>query len=146
MAKKRGAKKAPKKAGNSLTSKVKALNDLMDKRGVTIIDVKFADMLGTWQHFSITRNEFGEGIFTEGLGFDGSSIRGFQTIDESDMLVVPDIDTALMDPATQHPTLSFICNIKDPITGESYGKDPRYVAQKCEAYVKKTGGTFRSDV
>ena len=107
------------------------------KNNVQIIDVKFTDLFGTWQHFSITPHQLTEETFEEGLGFDGSSIRGFQSINESDMLLVPDPKTAFLDPFTQVPTLSLICNIKDPITGESYSKDPRYIAQKAENYVKK---------
>ena len=109
------------------------------EKGVKIIDLRFIDLPGLWQHFSIPMSELNEGIFQDGLGFDGSSIRGFQTIDESDMLVIPDPSTAQMDPFTAVPTLVLICNIKDPITGKAYSRDPRYVAQKAEAYVKKSG-------
>src|SRR5262247_4447154 len=108
-------------------------------KGVKIVDLRFIDLPGIWQHFSITTGELTEDIFEEGLGFDGSSIRGFQTIDESDMLLMPDPSTAQMDPFTAVPTLVLICTVKDPITGKSYTRDPRYVAQKAEAYVKKSG-------
>jgi glutamine synthetase len=107
------------------------------KNNVQIVDIKFTDLFGTWQHFSITPHQLAEDVFEEGLGFDGSSIRGFQTINESDMLLIPDPKTAFLDPFTQVPTLSLIANIKDPITGESYSKDPRFIAQKAENYLKK---------
>src|SRR5207248_2994343 len=94
---------------------------------------------GLWQHFSIPMSELKEDIFEDGLACDGSSIRGFQTIDESDMLLIPDPTTAQMDPFTAVPTLVLICNVKDPVTGKPYTRDPRYIAQKAEAYVKKSG-------
>ncbi len=106
---------------------------------VRMIDFKFIDFPGVWQHFSIPISEFEEAIFEEGLGFDGSSIRGWQPIHASDMLVMPDPKTAVMDPFCQIPTLSLICNITDPITKESYSRDPRYIAQKAEAYLNSTG-------
>ncbi len=109
------------------------------EKGVRIVDLRFIDLPGLWQHFSIPVSELSEGIFEDGLGFDGSSIRGFQTIDESDMLLMPDPSSAQMDPFTAVPTLVLICNVKDPITGKAYTRDPRYVAQKAEAYVKKAG-------
>ena len=93
---------------------------------------------GLWQHFSVPVDELKEAIFEEGLGFDGSSIRGWQAIHCSDMLVIPDPSTAMMDPFTQYPTLSMICNIVDPITHEKYSRDPRYISQKAEAYLKST--------
>src|SRR5262245_4393747 len=103
------------------------------------VDFKFMDLLGTWQHFTIPMSEVSEDIFEEGLGFDGSSIRGWQAINASDMLVVPDPATAVMDPFTQAPTVSLICNIVDPITKEEYSRDPRHIARKAEAYLKSTG-------
>ncbi len=109
------------------------------EKGAKIVDFRFIDMPGLWQHFSIPVTEFDESAFTEGLGFDGSSIRGFQAIDESDMLLMPDPDTAQMDPFTQVPTLVLICDVKDPVTGSSYSRDPRNVAKKAEAYLKKLG-------
>jgi glutamine synthetase len=109
-------------------------------RKVAQVDLKFVDLPGQWQHFTIPINQFGEDAFAEGVGFDGSSIRGFQAIQESDMLLFPDPSTAVIDPfSTGVPTLSMICNVKDPISGASYTRDPRYVAQKAEAYVKSTG-------
>ena len=106
---------------------------------VEIIDLKFVDLPGLWQHFSISTSELNEDLFAHGIGFDGSSIRGFQAINESDMLLMPDPNTAMMDPFPELPTLSLICNIKDPITGQSYTRDPRYVAQKAEKYLLSTG-------
>jgi len=109
-----------------------------DKR-VQMIDLKFMDFVGIWQHFSIPLSEFEESIFEEGLGFDGSSIRGWASIHASDMLVVPDVTTAVMDPCMPDPTLSLICNIVDPITKEAYSRDPRNICQKAERYLKSTG-------
>src|SRR6266550_614864 len=111
----------------------------IEKQGVKLIDFKFADLLGTWQHFTTTLNEYSEDIFTDGLGFDGSSIRGWKVIHASDMLVIPDPATAWIDVFNAEPTLSFICTIKDPITREPYDRDPRGVAEKAEAYLKSTG-------
>jgi glutamine synthetase len=103
------------------------------------VDFKFMDLLGTWQHFTIPMSEYEEAIFDEGLGFDGSSIRGWQPINASDMLVMPDAATAVIDPFCAVPTLSLICNIVDPITKEEYSRDPRNIARKAEAYLKSTG-------
>jgi hypothetical protein len=106
------------------------------------VDFKFMDLLGTWQHFTIPMSEYEEAIFDEGLGFDGSSIRGWQPINASDMLVMPDASTAVIDPFCAVPTLSLICNIVDPITKEEYSRDPRNIARKAEAYLKSTGIGF----
>jgi len=107
--------------------------------GVQVVDVRFTDLPGTWQHFSIPLKELEEGTFTDGLGFDGSSIRGFQAINESDMLLLPDPGSAFVDPCLEVPTLSLTCDIVDPITREAYSRDPRYVARKAEAFLKKSG-------
>ena len=104
-----------------------------------MVDYKFLDFVGIWQHFSTPMSEFGEDIFEEGVGFDGSSIRGWQPIHNSDMLIVPDPATAKVDPFVKVPTLSLICNIIDPITKEGYTRDPRFIAKKAEAYLKSTG-------
>jgi glutamine synthetase len=109
-----------------------------DKQAV-MVDLKFMDFLGLWQHFTIPIAELTEPVFEEGLGFDGSSIRGWMPIHASDMLVMPDPETALMDPFMKDPTLSLICNIVDPITKEPYGRDPRFIAQKAERYLKQSG-------
>ena len=108
-------------------------------KGAKIVDLRFIDLPGLWQHFSIPVGELTEELFAEGIGFDGSSIRGFQTIDESDMLLMPDPDTAAMDPFTADPTMVLICNVKDPVTGQWYSRDPRYVARKAEAHLKRLG-------
>ena len=112
---------------------------LAKEEGVQIVDFKFMDLPGMWQHFSIPATELEEDMFDDGLGFDGSSIRGFQAINESDMLLFPDPDSAIVDPVCKIPTLSIICNIKDPITLESYTRDVRHIAQKAEAYLISTG-------
>ncbi|MFQ5849911.1 MAG: type I glutamate--ammonia ligase [Candidatus Binatia bacterium] len=104
-----------------------------------VVDLKFMDFLGLWQHFTIPVSELQEEGFEEGYGFDGSSIRGWQPIDASDMLVIPDATTAVMDPFTEAPTLSLICNITDPITKQDYSRDPRNIARRAEAYLKFTG-------
>jgi len=117
----------------------KEVLEFAKKNKVEIVDLKFVDVPGLWQHFSISTNELTEELFEEGIGFDGSSIRGFQTIDESDMLLFPDPDTAFLDPFASLPTLNLVCNVRDPVTGEAYSRDPRYVAQKAEKYLKSTG-------
>lgn len=104
-----------------------------------MVDFKFLDYPGIWQHFAAPVSELTEAVFEEGLGFDGSSIRGWQAINTSDMLVIPDPSTAIMDPFAKVPNLSLICNIVDPITKEYYTRDPRYIAQKAESYLKSTG-------
>jgi glutamine synthetase len=109
------------------------------ERGARIVDLRFIDVPGLWQHFSIPVHDLNEELFSEGIGFDGSSIRGYQSIDESDMLLMPDPNTAAMDPFTAVPTLVLICNVRDPITAKPYTRDPRYVAQKAEAHLKKSG-------
>ncbi|MFQ5991491.1 MAG: type I glutamate--ammonia ligase [Nitrospiraceae bacterium] len=108
------------------------------KHKAAVVDLKFVDFPGIWQHFTMPMEELTDSVFTEGAGFDGSSIRGWQAIDNSDMMVVPDPDTAIMDPFTTVPTLSMICNVVDPITRENYSRDPRHVAQKAEKYLKST--------
>jgi glutamine synthetase len=107
--------------------------------GCKFVDYKFLDFVGIWQHFSTPISEFSEDTFEEGIGFDGSSIRGWQPIHNSDMLIMPDPTTAKIDPFVKAPTLSLICNIIDPVTKEGYTRDPRFIAQKAEAYLKQTG-------
>ena len=117
-------------------------NDVMAKikdEGIRVIDLRFVDLPGLWHHFTVSAKEFSADVFEEGIGFDGSSIRGFQQIQESDMLLFPDPSTAFVDPFSAEKTLCLICNVKDPITGESYTRDPRNIAQKAEAYLKSTG-------
>jgi L-glutamine synthetase (EC 6.3.1.2) len=112
---------------------------MIKEHDIKMVDVRFTDMPGTWQHFSLPASMLSEDDFVHGLGFDGSSIRGFQAINESDMLVVPDPDTAFIDPLLKIPTLVLICDIRDPLTGENYSRDPRYIARKAEDYLRNTG-------
>jgi glutamine synthetase len=118
----------------------KEIRKLIKEHKIEFIDVKFTDVFGQWQHFSIPVNHFDEdAFFGAGLGFDGSSIRGFQSIEASDMVLRADPSTVVVDPVCEHPTLHMVCNVFDPITGEPYNRDPRYIAQKAEAYLKSTG-------
>ncbi|HVW21292.1 MAG TPA: type I glutamate--ammonia ligase [Opitutaceae bacterium] len=112
---------------------------LAKEKDIKIVDLKLCDILGTWQHFAIPVSELKEEIFTEGLGFDGSSIRGWKAINSSDMLVFPDAATAFVDPFAANPTLSLACDVFDPLTKEPYERDPRTIAKKAEAYLKSTG-------
>src|SRR5437868_13937977 len=111
-------------------------------QGARMVDFKFVDLPGTWQHFSVHLRELEEETFIEGKPFDGSSVRGFQTIDTSDMLIIPDPGTAIMDPFTAVPTLSLVCNIAHPGPAgrkKPYSRDPRYIASKAEAYLRSSG-------
>jgi len=112
---------------------------MADKFGVRMVDFKFTDVPGTWQHMTLSISGLDEDSFSDGLGFDGSSIRGFQQISESDMLLMPDPATTAIDPFYDEPTLSIICNVVDPITRETYSRDPRYVAQKAELHLQQSG-------
>jgi len=112
---------------------------LVKDEGYQIVDLRFVDLPGQMQHFSIPASELSEGVFTDGLYFDGSSIRGFQEIQESDMLLLPDPGTARNDPFRQHKTLNIMCFVHDPVTGEAYTRDPRNIARKAEAYLTSTG-------
>ena len=107
--------------------------------GIQMVDLRFCDLPGLMQHFSVPAHQLTEESFAEGFGFDGSSIRGFQEIQESDMILVPDSTTAVKDPFTEHATLNINCFVRDPITGEPYSRDPRFVATKAENYLKSTG-------
>ena len=107
--------------------------------GVKMVDLKFTDVPGTWQHMTLSISALDEDAFSDGLGFDGSSIRGFQQISESDMLLMPDPATAKIDPFYSARTLSLVCNVIDPITREAYSRDPRYVAQKAERHLIDSG-------
>jgi len=104
----------------------KEVLQLVKEKDVKVIDLRFMDFPGIWQHFSVPTHELNEATFEEGLGFDGSSIRGWQAINESDMIVKPDASTAFIDPFMQHKTLVMICDICDPVTGEDYTRDPRH--------------------
>jgi glutamine synthetase len=108
------------------------------KNRVQVVDLKFVDLIGTWQHFTVPASELTEDLFKDGSGLDGSSIRGWKAINNSDMLVVPDPATACLDPFTAVPTLSLIGNVVDPISRETYERDPRYIAQKAEKYLQST--------
>jgi glutamine synthetase len=128
---------APVRSSNS--SEVQKVLELIKQKNIQVVDVKFCDLPGTWQHFSIPAGTLDEAMIREGLGFDGSSIRGFQAINESDMLLLPDVSTAFVDPVLGVPTLSLTCNIYDPVTLEPYSRDPRFIAFKAEEYLKTTG-------
>lgn len=123
-------------------SEIKSAKDAIEfaqAKGAVMVDLRFIDMPGMWQHTSVPIHRLDEDAFEDGFGFDGSSIRGFQPINASDMLIIPDPTTAKMDPYTKHPTVVFVCDIVDPITREPYGRDPRYVSRKAAAYLKQTG-------
>ncbi len=107
--------------------------------GVQMVDLRFSDLLGVWQHFTIPVDELTPGLFQEGIGFDGSSIRGFQQIHESDMLLLPDAASARVDPMSRVSTLILTCNVVDPITRAPYSRDPRGVAQRAERYLAQSG-------
>ncbi len=118
---------------------VKDIFSLIKEQDIKMVDLRFTDPFGLWHHFSVSSQAISEDMFEEGFGFDGSSIRGFQTIDESDMILIPDVSTTFIDPIFQVPTLDIICDIYDPVTRQPYSRDPRYVAKKAEAYLKQTG-------
>jgi glutamine synthetase len=109
------------------------------ERKVEMVDLKFVDLPGTWQHMTLPLGALDIADFESGLGFDGSSIRGFQEIHESDMLLIPDPTTAFIDPYYTRATLSLICSIADPVLGEPYARDPRFVAQKAERHLVQSG-------
>lgn len=123
---------------------IQKVEKLIRDKKLLIVDLKFTDLFGMWQHFSIpfeelvTYKSLEGSIWVDGIGFDGSSIRGFQEINESDMMLIPDPETAIVDPACTVPTLSLVCNVHDPVTGMPYSRDPRYIAQKAEAYLRET--------
>jgi len=117
----------------------KEVIEFAKEKQVQMVDYKFLDFVGIWQHFTVPICEFNEDVFEEGIGFDGSSIRGWQPIHNSDMALIPDPNTVQIDPFITVPTMSLICNIYDPITKEGYTRDPRFIAQKAEAYLKSTG-------
>jgi len=118
--------------------KPKEAVSFVNENDAQIIDIRFTDLFGMWHHFSIPAVDFTEELFEDGIGFDGSSIRGFQSINESDMLLIPDADTLFIDPFTDVTTAVIICDIEDPITRQRYTRDPRYVAEKAEQYLKST--------
>jgi glutamine synthetase len=117
----------------------KEVLDMAKENGAKLVDLRFMDFPGLWQHFSVPIGELEESSFEDGFGFDGSSIRGWQPIHASDMLVIPDAATAKMDPFYAAPTLTLICDIVDPVTREPYTRDPRNITRKADAYLKSTG-------
>ncbi len=123
----------------ALTNSPQDVLALMEKENVQVVDLRFMDFPGLWQHFSVPAHAIDADAFEDGLGFDGSSIRGWQTINESDMIVKPVPESAFIDPFTTHKTLVMICNICDPITGEDYTRDPRNIARKAENYLVSAG-------
>ena len=112
---------------------------LIDDNGIRRVDLRVTDLLGRWQHFTVPASRFDADLVEHGNGFDGSSLRGFQQIQESDMLLMPDLDSAIIDPIPAQPTVAIICDVADPLTHERYSRDPRYVGRKAEAYLKSTG-------
>jgi glutamine synthetase len=117
----------------------KELVKFIKENGIKAIDFRFVDLPGLWQHVTFNSDSVDEDTFENGIGFDGSSIRGFQQIQESDMLLIPDSTSAFVDPFTTAPTVNIICNVKDPVTLQPYSRDPRFIAQKGEKYLKSTG-------
>ena len=111
---------------------------LVQEQSIRFVDLRFMDFPGLWQHTTVPVSELTLDSFTHGFGFDGSSIRGWQAINESDMLLVPVPDTAKLDPFLQHPTLSVICDVRDPITKKEYSRDPRSIARKTVEYLRKS--------
>jgi glutamine synthetase len=122
-----------------VSTKIEKVLALAKETGCQFVDLKFIDMPGIWQHYTLPISELNEELFTEGNGFDGSSIRGFRPIHESDMLLMPDPTSAIVDPILEPKTLSLICDVRDPVSGEDYTRDPRHVAKQAEAYLKTTG-------
>lgn len=120
-------------------TQTKKVLDLIKQEGIRVVDIRFMDFPGIWQHFTVPVSEMDEDSFEDGYGFDGSSIRGWQPINASDMLVVPDPSTAKIDPFYEEKTLVLIGNIVDPVTREAYSRDPRHVAQKAENYLRQSG-------
>ena len=112
---------------------------LAKKHDAEMVDLKFVDLLGSWQHCTFPLDTWDDGTFVDGLGFDGSSIRGWKGIHESDMLAVPDVDTGCVDPFFARPTLSVIANIVDPVTRQDFSRDPRHIARKAESHLRATG-------
>ena len=112
---------------------------LIQDRDIRMVDVRFVDLLGSWQHFTVPAHELDDAAFAEGFGFDGSSVRGWKTINASDMLVMPDASSAIMDPFMEAPTLALMGSVVDTITRQDYERCPRALAGRAEAYLKSTG-------
>ncbi len=119
--------------------KPKEVIELAHKNDVKFIDMKFIDFPGVWQHTTLPVSRLDEGLFEDGIQFDGSSVRGWQPINASDMTMIPDPETAKLDPFFAHPTLSLVCSVYDPITKQAYSRDPRHIAKKAEAYLRQSG-------
>src|SRR5512147_917721 len=120
-------------------SAIEKVLSMVKTKKIKFIDLKFMDFPGQWQHFTVPVTQFDADSFVDGFGFDGSSIRGWKAINESDMLIIPDPDTAFIDRFIEAKTLSLICDVFDPITKERYERCPRSIAQKAESYLKSTG-------
>ena len=116
----------------------KVLNFIKSK-GIKFVDMKFMDFPGQWQHFTVPANQFNNNSFEDGFGFDGSSMRGWKRINESDMLIIPDANTMFVDPFIEAPTISLTCDVYEPATKEKYSRCPRNIAQKATAYLKTSG-------
>ncbi|MDF1611321.1 MAG: type I glutamate--ammonia ligase [Stygiobacter sp.] len=121
------------------SSPIDSVISFIKSNNIKFVDLKFMDFPGQWQHFTIPISQFQADSFENGFGFDGSSIRGWKAINESDMLIIPDPTTMFVDPFIKAPTISLICDVYEPITKEKYGRCPRNIAQKAEAYLKSTG-------
>src|SRR3954464_12337947 len=117
----------------------KSVIDNARKKGAKMVDVKFVDTFGTWQHFSVPMGELTEEVFEEGFGFDGSSVRGWKSIEASDMLAIPDSSTAFIDPFCAAPTLSLTCTIAETGTKEAFNRDPRATAESGAKYLLSAG-------
>jgi glutamine synthetase len=122
-----------------MAKKPREIVDMIKAQNIKMVDLKFIDVPGMWQHTTVPADQMDEGALEAGIGFDGSSIRGFQSIHESDMILKPDFETAHVDSFRSVPTLSMICDIFDPVTQGTYDKDPRNIAKRAEAYLQKTG-------
>lgn len=133
------AAKTPIEKQKEKLRKIQDVFKMIKEKEIKMIDLRFTDLPGQWQHFSVPVDKFSEESFYEGLGFDGSSIRGWKSINESDMLVIPDPETAKVDPFIKYRSLSIVCDIVDPITKKPYERDPRYIARKALDYLKSTG-------
>lgn len=121
------------------SSPIDSVLQFIKTNNIKFVDLKFMDFPGQWQHFTVPISQFNAESFESGFGFDGSSIRGWKAINESDMLIIPDPTTMFVDPFIKAPTISLICDVYEPITKEKYGRCPRNIAQKAEAYLKSTG-------
>ena len=117
----------------------KTVLEFVKKNGVKMLDLRFTDLPGLQHHVSYPIDQLSEASFDEGFGMDGSSIRGWAAIHESDMLLIPDPSTYVLDPFTEIPTLVMVCDVVDPVTKQRYDRDPRYIAKKAEMYLSSTG-------